>query len=146
MRPWPALILERVAELLSEPANLAEPYARAQLLRAPMLIRACVSAQTNAIPRMHEEIDALRSLFSRALSWIDEPALHESLRNEIDAPPAALDMASLETRRDVMRTLLIRLHAWVDQHENSELAAIRSEIWAELRMSTERRRTGLDRF
>ncbi|MEZ5657990.1 MAG: hypothetical protein R3E83_05525 [Burkholderiaceae bacterium] len=146
MRPRPPLILERVAELLSEPANLVEPYARAQLLRAPMLVRACVVAQAKAIPRLHEEIDALRSLFSRALPLIDEPALCERLADELGAAPASLDIADLETRCDAMRTLLIRLHAWVDQRDSTGLASIRSDIWAELRMSTERRRTGLDRF
>ncbi|MEZ5652454.1 MAG: hypothetical protein R3E87_18095 [Burkholderiaceae bacterium] len=146
MRPPPERIIDRVAELLADTASLDEPYARAQLLRAPMLLR----VGANEIARAHawqaEEVDALHDLLSSALALVDDAALCARLRGVLADDDGDQSVVALQDRLDRRRAMLIELHAWCEQSVIAGAPALLERIWQELLCSTQRRRTDLDRF
>jgi hypothetical protein len=166
MSPDPQSILARFAELLARefapPDPAAQPAARGpgtaptyeaeQLARGAQLLGAIAHEFDRAAHWRHDENRALRTLFGEAAPLVEVPALAAALREASAAGSADatdLRVSTLDRDNRHLRALLESLHAWVESSgpaATPAVAALGERIWAELRASTERRRTILNRF
>lgn len=145
-------VLSVVADLISAEHPIAPPgesagYGAQQLMRAPMMLQAIAEEHDRAAHWRAQENTALRALFAHAASVVSDPKLCERLNVAANASDADLHISSLDRSNHGLRTLLIELHAWVQNAASSSATAdLEERIWRELRLSTERRRSALDRF
>ena len=77
---------------------------------------------------------------------LPDSALAASLLQAADAPVTDLRLNALDARLQGLRGQLITLHMWTESNTHAAAATLNAAIWHELRLSTERRRTRLDRF
>ena len=96
--------------------------------------------------RRVEENDALRALFARALPLLGDSKLGERLRVASEGKSTRLEISALEAENGELRGLLIELHAKLETLDGAEATALVDAIWAELALSTERRRLGMAVF
>lgn len=149
-------VLQVVADLISAehpiaPTTESTGYGTQQLMRAPMMLQAIAEEHDRAAHWRAEENQAMRRLFAQAAVTVGDPDLRQRLTSAAHTRDTDLRVSSLDRNNDGLRRLLIELHAWV-QHAagntagDTAAAALDAAIWQELRASTERRRSALDRF
>ncbi len=89
---------------------------------------------------------ALRELFARAVSVVGEPTLAERLGAAAEGRDDDLSIAALEAANSVLRSLLIELHARVEDLDTPAARELDEAIWSELVASTERRKFAFSFF
>lgn len=148
MKPDLSTVLALLAERIEQDAlpALGESYAGAQLQRGLPLLATVAEELNRAAAWRVEEIEALRTLFRQAAHLLPEPALAASLQQAADAPVTDLHLNALDARLHGLRSQLITLQVWTESNTHAAAATLNAAVWHELRLSTERRRTRLDRF
>lgn len=145
-------VLHVVADLISAEHPIAPPgessgYGAQQLMRAPLMLLAIAEEHDRAAHWRAGENQAMRSLFAQATAAVNDPDLRQRLTTAADARDTDLRISSLDRDNHRLRALLIELHTWVQNAAGNTAAAdLEARIWQELRASTERRRSQLDRF
>ena len=99
-----------------------------------------------AADRRVEENRALRRLFVQVAPEIDDPGLRARLEAASGEEEESLRISDLNRSNDRLRTLLIELHADVEEIDTEIARRIEAAIWEELRVSTERRALSLAPF
>ncbi len=114
-------------------------------VKTALLAAACLGMAAEdldrLVERLGEENAALRALLGRAAQRLGASAsLAERLRARAALPPVRPRISELRRENAELRTLLIELHAAVEEIEGGAARELEREIWAELRRSNERRR------
>jgi hypothetical protein len=151
--PNPHLVIEEIGRALLKEVgpHVGDAYAHSVLQRAVLLLQVIGGTLDGAAQALFSENAALRALFASARGLVRD----ESLRTQLDeassgsADPAGdptgdLSVSALEVANKELRTLLIALHAHVE--DDPALAELERAILRELVASTERRAGPLDRF
>jgi hypothetical protein len=135
------------ATLLMEVAPLIPvDYAQKNTQLAAMLLAASVEEWDRAVERRVEENRALRSLFRAALPVVIDRGLGRRLEAAVEEPELPLRVSAQGSENDRLRSLLIDLQAHVEDLDSPQARALEDAIWAELRLSTERRRLTISPF
>ena len=100
----------------------------------------------NAVPRRLEENRAFRALFHDAAAVVADPALAARLAEEGAKTSDDLRLSALDADNDRLRALLIDLHVHVEARDDATARALNAAIWAELKRSTDRRKTPYANF
>jgi hypothetical protein len=96
--------------------------------------------------RRVEENAALRALFRDALPEVADAALRARLEEASRGADTDLRLSALDAANQLLRGLLVELHAAVDGVDTPGARRIDAAIWLELRRSTERRSFALAPF
>ena len=97
-----------------------------------------------AVEKLTEENAAIRVIAAQASSRVDGE-LGERLSTAATEQDASLRVSVLQASNDALRSLLIELHAWVEDAGDSA-ADLDEVIWSELLRSTQRRHVALGPF
>lgn len=162
MIPQAGTYLDRLAAQLSGPvaSRLPTAYEQACMLREPMHLRAVRVEFERAAARRVEENQALRGLFLRGAQLPGLSLAHRKAWSEAAATQDAdLSVSALQAGNDLLRGLLVELHAVLEAmtqddqaapqaapSSSEEITVLLEAVWLELRCSTERRRLPSDRF
>lgn len=161
MIPQAGTYLDRLATQLGGPvaSRLPTAYEQACMLREPMHLRAVRVEFERAAARRVEENQALRALLQRGACLPGLALAHRRAWTEAAATQDAdLSVSALQAGNDLLRGLLIELHAVLEAMTQDDQAApqaapsseevtvLLEAVWLELRRSTERRRLPSDRF
>lgn len=125
---------------------LGDSYSQSSAGMLGVLLLAVREEFERAASRRVEENGALRALFERSAPHVQDDGLEARLRAGAASSDPSLIVADLERANCELRSLLIDLHARVEELSSSEAREIEAEIWRELAASTERRRLSLGVF
>jgi divalent metal cation (Fe/Co/Zn/Cd) transporter len=133
--------------LLAEIAPLIPvDYAQKNTQLAAMLLSAGVEEWDRAVERRVDENRSMRALFLDALPVVADAALRRRLESAGVEAESPLRVSALNAENDRLRSLLIDLHAHVEDLDSPASRRIEDAIWDELRRSTERRRLSIAPF
>lgn len=149
--PDASIVLRAIADLISAEhppaaAGQSVDYGKQQLTRSPMMMLAIAQEFDRAAHWRVQENCAIRQLFAQAVEQIDDPSLKQRLAAESARIDQDFRVSVLEETNRRLRALLVELHAQVQQANDAASEKLNEAIWLELRASTERRRSLLDRF
>jgi hypothetical protein len=99
-----------------------------------------------AAARRVEENAALRALFRDAAPEANDAALRRRLEEAARGADSDLRLSALDASNQVLRGLLLEVHAHVEELSSPGARRVESAIWTELRRSTERRAFALAPF
>jgi len=145
VKPAPSHALERVMQaLLTELAPAVEPaYRKASVAMHGMLLLTIREEIDRAAARRVEENAALRALFAEALPVVGDAPLRERLRAAAESRDPSLLVPALDAANQTLRSLLIELHAHLEELPGDGARRLEAAIWRELAASTERRKLAL---
>lgn len=148
MKPDVDLTLQMIASsLITEIVpKLSDDYTQRNSMLTAMLLQCAAEEWERAAARRVEENGALRRLFAEAAGEVREPELRARLEAASREEDESLRVSDLNRGNDRLRTLLIELHAHVEELDSDAARRIEQAIWQELRTSTERRALSLAPF
>ena len=126
--------------------KLPTAFEQGAALRLAMLSQAASEEFDRAAARRFEENEAMRRLFESASSFVKSPDLLIRLQNVGSVREESIHVSELERVNQMMRVLLIELHAHVELLAGDDARDLEREIWSELSASTERRAVSIGRF
>jgi len=122
---------------------LEHDYQQRSVFLLGMLLAMAAEQADGAVAMLVEENAALRALFADAAERVDDAVLAERLRLAAAERDASLRLGVLASANRGLRTLVIALHARVEQHQGDDgddARALEARIWAELVAGNARRR------
>ncbi len=157
MIPQAVTYLDRLAAQLggSVASRLPTAYEQAGMVREPMHLQAVRVEFERAAARRVEENSAIRTLLKRGAHLPGLGLAHRKAWAEAAATQDAdLSVSALQAGNDVLRGLLVELHAVLEAmtpdaegaSSPDDAAVLLEAVWQELLRSTERRRLPSDRF
>jgi len=148
MKPDPLLVLETVSMklILEVVPQLPTSYAQQALSGGATILAAAREELDRAAGRRIEENRALRRLFAEARGVVTDADLAARLAEAAASEEGSLLISDLDRANQALRALLIRLHEHVESLSGDGARRLEKAIWAELRVSTERRRSMLGNF
>ena len=141
MKPDVDLTLQLIAaSLMTEIApKISDDYTQRNSMLTVMLLQCAAEEWDRAAARRVEENRTLRRLFAEVAREIGDRDLRDRLEAASAGEDESLRISDLNRSNDGLRTLLIELHAHVEEIETEAARRIEAAIWQELRVSTERR-------
>ena len=142
MRPDVPRVLNGVAmTLMTEViAESRTPHGQQTVGLAASLLMMTAQEFDRAAARLVEENAAVLAILARAKAAIEDYGLQERIDRELsEVPGQDLHVSALQAETDRLRSLLIDVHAAVEQMTGAEAEALDRLIWDELRESTRRR-------
>jgi len=148
MKPDVDVTLQMIASsLLTEIVpKISDDYTQRNSMLTAMLLQSAAEEWDRAAARRVEENRALRRLFEEAAGEIEDRDLRARLEAACREQDESLRITDLNRSNDRLRTLLIELHAHVEEIHTEAARRIEEAIWQELRISTERRALSLAPF
>jgi hypothetical protein len=148
MKPDVDLMLQLIAaSLMTEIApKISDDYTQRNSMLTAMLLQNAAEEWDRAAARRVEENGALRRLFAEVAPEIGDPGLRARLEAASGEEEESLRISDLNRSNDRLRTLLIELHAHLEEIDSDTARRIEAAIWQELRVSTERRALSLAPF
>ena len=148
MKPDVDLTLQFIAaSLITEIApQISDDYTQRNSMLTAMLLQIAAEEWDRAAARRVEENGALRRLFAEVAPEIGDPGLRTRLETASGEEEESLRISDLNRSNDRLRTLLIELHAHVEEIDTETARRIEAAIWRELRVSTERRAVSVAPF
>jgi len=148
VKPDPLLVLETVSMklILEVVPQLPTSYAQQALSGSATILAAAREELDRAAGRRIEENRALRRLFAEAGVVVTDADLAARLAEAAASEEGSLLVSDLDRSNQELRALLIRLHEHVEALPGDAARRVEAAIWAELRVSTERRRSMLGNF
>lgn len=126
--------------------QVADGYTASSTGLIGMLLMAAVEEQERAVAWRAEENAALRALFRVGCDVVSDSALCERLEAAAGERDESLRVSDLARANEMLRALLIDLHAHVETLGPPAARGLEESIWAELRSSIERRSLSLSPF
>jgi len=126
--------------------KISDDYTMRNSMLTAMLLQCAAEEWDRAAARRVEENRILRQLFGEAAPEIGDPDLRGRLEAVSREDDEDLRISELNRSNDRLRTLLIELHAHVEEIDSEPARRIEAAIWQELRISTERRALSLAPF
>ena len=141
MRPEPGRVLYTIAgELMGQVApQVATPFGQQTVGLSATMAMILAQELDRAASRLVEENRVLDSLLGAASNVVRDTSLLGEINSAQQATTTDFHVSALQARNDVLRALLIRVHAEVELADSAEAAALNDSIWAELQESTRRR-------
>jgi hypothetical protein len=148
MKPDVDLMLQLIAaSLMTEIApKISDDYTQRNSMLTAMLLQSAAEEWDRAAARRVEENGALRRLFAEVAPEIGDAGLRARLEAASGEEEESLRISDLNRSNDRLRTLLIELHAHLEEIDSDTARRIEATIWQELRVSTERRALSLAPF
>jgi len=148
MKPDVDVTLQLIAaSLMTEVApKISDDYIQRNSMLTAMLLQIAAEEWDRAAARRVEENDAMRRLFAEAAPEIEDRDLRARLEAASGEEEESLRISDLNRSNDRLRTLLIELHAHLEEIDSDTARRIEAAIWQELRVSTERRALSLAPF
>jgi hypothetical protein len=148
MKPDVDVTLQIIADsLITEIApKISDDYIQRNTMITGMLLQSAAEEWDRAAARRVEENRTLRRLFAEVAPEIGDPELRKRLEAASGEEEESLRISDLNTSNDGLRTLLIQLHAHLEEIDTETARRIEAAIWQELRVSTERRALSLAPF
>ncbi len=148
MKPNVDFTLQTIAaSLLTEIApKISDDYVMRNSALTAILLQIAAEEWDRAAARRVEENGALRRLFAEAAPEVEDRELRARLEAASGGEEESLRIADLDRSNDALRSLLIELHAHLEEVETENARRIESAIWRELRTSTERRAVSVAPF
>ena len=148
MKPDVPKLLEILsARFMFDVAPNVQPSYRQSSVSITGILLTMVKEETErAAARRVDENSVLRALFGRASEQVADTELRRKLGAAAASRDPSLLLSELERANAELRTLLIELHAHVEERPDAWARALDGEIWRELVASTERRRLSLAPF
>lgn len=148
MKPDVPVVLGKVGQALLAQIGpeIRADYAQRSALVATLLLQCAAEEWERGAARRVEENAALRALFRDALAAVGDAALRERLSAASEGRDDDLHLSALDRSNDVLRALLIELHAHVEEQEGEAARAAEAAIWREMLRSTERRALSVSPF
>ena len=115
-----------------------DAYEQSSLNTYAGLALICAGDIDRAAERLVEENSALRALFGEAAAVVADSALAGELREAAAETESSLRLSVLKRQNDGLRSLLIGLHAHVENLESPGGRGIEAAIWKELERSVDR--------
>jgi hypothetical protein len=141
VKPDPQLVLNHLAGVMLQTiAPQAPGYLSGLAGMSGMALAMLAQEWDRAAHRRAEENRAIRALFRQAETVRLDPALAQELRGLAGGADEDLRVSALEAENVRLRRALIRLQAAVEAQDEPAARALNAAIWAELALSTERRR------
>lgn len=141
MRPDPAIVLGVIsASVAGQVPETPTPFGQ-QTLGIAALLSAMLAQDIDRAPaRLAEEIRATRKILADAAPVIDDGGLSERISQALARDPLAdLHVSALQAEDDLVRTLLVEVHARLEHIPGEAARALLERVWDELRESTRRR-------
>jgi hypothetical protein len=126
--------------------NVTPPYRQASVFANALLLTNIREEIDRIAERRVDENRALRALFAQATAVVRDPALRARLAEAAASPEGSLLISALDASNAALRQLLIEVHAHVEDHDSPDARRLEASLWRELRISTERRKLGLNAF
>jgi hypothetical protein len=152
MKPSVTAVLSALSGLITREVSpaLGDTYLSEQVQRAAALLGAAGEEFDRAAARRVQENQAMRRLFGRAVGLVAglDPTLAGALTDAAQGSDLDdLRVSRLDAENQRLRTLLIALHAWAETEPapSPQVRELLTDIWAELRASTERRTLSMGR-
>ena len=148
MKPDVDVTLQLIAaSLMTEIApKISDDYTQRNSMLTVMLLQSAAEEWDRAAARRVEENRVLRRLFAEVAPEIGDRDLRGRLHAASGEEDEGLRISELNHSNDGLRTLLIELHAHVEEIDTEAARRIEAAIWQELRVSTERRALSLAPF
>jgi len=148
MKPDVDLTLQFIAaSLITEIApQISDDYTQRNSMLTAMLLQTAAEEWDRAAARRVDENSVLRQLFAEVAPEIGDRDLRARLEAAAGEEEESLRISDLNRSNDRLRTLLIELHAHVEEIDTETARRIEAAIWQELRVSTERRAQSLAPF
>mgnify|MGYP001817270613 FL=1 len=141
MKPDVDVTLQIIAaSLMTEIApKISDDYTQRNSMLTVMLLQCAAEEWDRAAARRVEENRTMRQLFAEVVPEIGDRDLRDRLEAASAGEDESLRISDLNRSNDGLRSLLIELHAHVEEIETEAARRIEAAIWKELRVSTERR-------
>ena len=141
MKPDVDVTLQIIAaSLMTEIApKISDDYTQRNSMLTVMLLQCAAEEWDRAAARRVEENRTMRQLFTEVAPEIGDRDLRDRLEAASAGEDESLRISDLTRSNDGLRSLLIELHAHVEEIETEAARRIEAAIWQELRVSTERR-------
>ena len=148
MKPDVGAVLETVAaKLLFEMApQMQPPFMQGTITVLGILFSMLREEWDRCAQRRVDENRAMRQLFRHAQAHVSDDALRQRLAAAADGADDSVRLSDLDAANDALRSLLIELHAHVEDQPGAAAREVEDRIWQELLASTERRRFSLAPF
>ncbi len=148
MRPSVDIYLDELRRALAQDfaPQLPTSFEQSALGRHAILLGAVTEEFDRAASRRIEENKALRGLFADAVKTIADSDLRLRLLAACQTEDLSFKVRDLDESNCGLRNLLVELHEHVEQLAGEQARSLEQAIWRELALSTERRRTALNRF
>ena len=148
MKPDVDLTLQLIAaSLMTEVApKISDDYTQRNSMLTAMLLQIAAEEWDRAAARRVEENGVLRRLFMEAAAEVEDPELRARLEAASGEEEESVRISDLNRSNDRLRTLLIELHAHLEEIDTEAARRIEAAIWEELRGSTERRAVSVAPF
>jgi hypothetical protein len=148
MRPQVSPILGTLAaHLIGEVApQVSVDYLQKNTALVSMMLMIVSEEWDRAAERRVGENRELRRLLRESASVVAEPELRSRLEYAGGEIEVSLILSELDRANDELRSLLIELHAHVEEQSGPEAREVEARIWRELRTSTHRRALSIDPF
>ena len=142
MRPDVTRVLGGVAATIagSLMPELTTPFARATAATSAGILGMIAQEFDRAAARQVEENDAIRQILALAVDVVDEDGLTARCADVLESPPERdYRVSTLKAENDILRGLLIDVHAHAESRDDAAALNLVERIWDELRASTRRR-------
>jgi hypothetical protein len=148
VNPDVGVVLETVAaKLLFEMApQMQPPFMQGTVTVLGLLLSMLREEWDRCAQRRVDENQAMRQLFRHALAHVGDDGLRRRLADAAEGADASVRLSDLDAANDGLRSLLIELHAHVEEQPGAAAREVEERIWQELLASTERRRLSLAPF
>jgi hypothetical protein len=148
VRPTVARTLQVCASALMQDVapHVAPSYRQASTFAAGVMLLSVGEELDRIAERRIAENAALREIFRDAAPAVADAALRARLEEAARGAEASYRISQLDAGNDLLRGLLIELHAHVESLAGDAAREIEARIWRELVASTERRRLSLGAF
>ncbi len=114
-------------------------YRQSDALMVALLLAGAAEEHERAAEVRSADIGALRSLFERALPKLPHGPLRDAVGTAAGVRPDSLEISALDACGDKLSKVLIDLHAYVEERDETWAREVERDIWAVLRACAARR-------
>lgn len=142
MKPDPQRVIYGMMASLTRDIGpeVQTPFGQQTVGLTAMVLSLLAQEWDRAAARLVEENAAVAELLGRSRVVVRDAALHERIDAALErAPGRNYRLSVLQAENDVLRALLIELHASVEKTAGEAAQELDKLIWDELRESTRRR-------
>jgi hypothetical protein len=146
MRPDPPNVLMGIANalLVQLAPEVRTPFGQWKAALAGLLAFLLAQEADRLVDRLHRENQAVATLLGDATPLLADEALRARAGEAAaHGDPADLRVSTLQALNDRLRTVLVDVHAAIEEMPGPGAAAMDARIWSELVESTSRRHVEL---
>jgi hypothetical protein len=148
VKPDPGHFLGVVAAqlMMNIAPSLGTSYEQSNTTMMAVMLMSVGEEMERAASRRVEENREIRRIFAAAATVVTDTGLRSRLEEAVLRQETSFTISDLERANGELRTLLIQLHAHVEELQSAAARQIETMIWRELAASTERRRLSMGPF